>query len=104
MKVQIETPDTITDEEFQVWLNQSINTTAQHLYQETYQELYFSQMLHSMYMTRSRFKADLLEMSVKQNSMYSSIANLALKLEVPVFQSAALTDVIKIRQNYGGKF
>lgn len=65
MLVKIGTPDTITDEEFRIWLNQSINTASQKLYAETYQELYFSQMLHSMYMTRSQLKADLLAMDIK---------------------------------------
>lgn len=102
--MKIETPDTITDEEFRIWLNQSINSASQKLYEETYQELYFSQMLHSMYMTRSQFKADLLAKCVKTNSMQSSIANLALKLDVPVFQGADLKDIIEIRQNYGQSF
>lgn len=104
MLVKIETPDTITDEEFRIWLNQSINTASQKLYAETYQELYFSQMLHSMYMTRSQLKADLLAMDIKNDSMYSSIANLALKLEVPVFCNVDLKDIIEIRQNYGQSF
>lgn len=104
MLVKIGTPDTITDEEFRIWLNQSINTASQKLYAETYQELYFSQMLHSMYMTRSQLKADLLAMDIKNDSMYSSIANLALKLEVPVFCNVDLKDIIEIRQNYGQSF
>ena len=53
-------------------------------------------MLHSMYMTRSQLKADLLAMDIKNDSMYSSIANLALKLEVPVFCNVDLKDIIEI--------
>ena len=104
MLVKIGIPDTITDEEFQIWLNQSINTASRKLYDETYQELYFAQMLHSMYMTRSQFKADLLAKRVDNNSMQSAIANLTLKLEVPVFHGVDLKDIIEIRQNYGQSF
>ena len=104
MLVKIGIPDAITDEEFQIWLNQSINTASRKLYDETYQELYFAQMLHSMYMTRSQFKADLLAKRVDNNSMQSAIANLTLKLEVPVFHGVDLKDIIEIRQNYGQSF
>ena len=43
-------------------------------------------------------------MDIKNDSMYSSIANLALKLEVPVFCNVDLKDIIEIRQNYGQSF
>lgn len=104
VSVRITIPDVISDEAFRVWLDQSINTASQKLYRETYQELYFSQMLHSMYMTRSTFKAELLSMGIDDDTTRSSIANLALKLDVPVLQGADLKDVIEIRQNYGESF
>lgn len=94
----------ITDAEFSAWLNQSINVASQKLCDETFQELYFAQRLNSMYMTKSQFKADLLAKGIEDNSSQSKIANLALKLDVPVFHGVSLEDIIQIRQNYGRSF
>lgn len=97
-------PAEISDIEFSTWLNQSINVASEKLCQETYQELYFAQQLHSMYLTKSKFKADLLAKGISNNSTQSKLANLALKLDVPVFQGISLDEIISIRQNYGSSF
>lgn len=94
----------ISDVEFTTWLNQSMNVASQKLCDETFQELYFAQRLHSMYMTKSQFKADLLAKGIQNNSLQSKVANLVLKLDVPVFHGASLGDIIQIRQSYGRSF
>lgn len=104
MKFALKIPTTISDMEFNIWLNQSINTASKQLYDETYRELCFAQELHSMYMTRSQFKADLLAKGIMNNSIQSKIANLALKLDVPVFQGISLDNIVEIRQHYGESF
>lgn len=96
--------DDISDEEFSAWLNQSINTASQKICNETFEELYFAEMLHSMYMTKTQFKADLLAKGIQSNSIQSKIANLALRLDVPVFQGVTIDNIIQIRQNYGDSF
>lgn len=100
----LSTPKDISDIEFSTWLNQSINTASQQLCEETFQELYFAQSLHSMYMTKSQFKADLLTKGIKENSFQSKITNLSLKLDVPIFYGMPLDDLIQIRQEYGASF
>lgn len=104
MEIALKIPNTISDMEFNVWLHQSINTASKQLYDETYKELCYAQELHSMYMTRSQFKADLLAKGIINNSIQSKIANLALQLDVPVFQGITLDKIMEIRQNYGESF
>lgn len=104
MVVELEIPDSISDMEFRIWLHQSINAASKQLYDETYKELCYAQELHSMYMTRSQFKADLLTKGITNNSVQSKIANLVLELDIPVFQNISLDNIMEIRQNYGESF
>ena len=104
MVVELEIPDSISDMEFRIWLHQSINAASKQLYVETYKELCYAQELHSMYMTRSQFKADLLTKGITNNSVQSKIANLVLELDIPVFQNISLDNIMEIRQNYGESF
>lgn len=104
MVAEFKIPNSISDMEFRIWLHQSINAASKQLYDETYKELCYAQELHSMYMTRSQFKADLLAKGITNNSVQSKIANLVLELDIPVFQDISLNKIMEIRQNYGESF
>lgn len=97
--------DRMSDEEFSVWLNQSINKSCIHLYDETFQEFLFASRLNSMYLTQSELKARLIAMeSGNTDSIQSRIANMTLKIDAPVFQNMDLSRIVDIRNNYGESF
>ena len=98
-------PDSISNEEFSIWLNQSVNKACKHLYEETYQEFFFASRMNTMYLTQSSLKANLISMDFEtSNSIQSKIANMALKVNVPVFQNMDISRIIDIRNNYGESF
>lgn len=102
---RISSPDMISNDEFNVWLVQSVNKACKQLYDETYLELLFANSINTMYLTQSSLKADLMSMDSKATDlMESQIANMAMKVEVLVFQNTDIDRIIDIRTNYGSSF
>lgn len=103
--MRLSIPERIGNDEFLIWLNQSVNKACIRLYDETYQEFILSSRLNAMYLTQSTLKAKLISMdSQKTDSIQSKIANMALKVDVPVFQNMDISRIIDIRNNYGESF
>lgn len=78
------TPDNISQDTFNIWLDQSVNKACLHMYDETFQEVYLASRLNTMYLTQSTLKAQLLSKEMGKQSVDSQIANMALRLDVPV--------------------
>lgn len=98
-------PDKISNDEFLIWLNQSVNKACIRLYDETYQEFILASRLNAMYLTQSALKARLISMNPNiSDSIQSKIANMALKVDVPVFRNMDISRIIDIRNNYGESF
>ena len=98
------TPDTISQDAFNIWLDQSVNKACFNLYNETFQEVYFASRLNALYLTQSTLKAQLLTKEMGEQSVDSRIANMALRLDVPVLEKSNIADIISIRNNYGESF
>ena len=104
IKLKFFTPDNISQSTFDIWLAQSVNKACLHMYEETFQEMYFASRLNTMYLTQSTLKSQLLSKELCEQSANSQIANMALRLDVPVFESSKIEDIICIRNNYGESF
>lgn len=74
------------------------------MYDETFQEVYLASRLNTMYLTQSTLKAQLLSKEMGKQSVDSQIANMALRLDVPVLENSKITDIISIRNDYGESF
>lgn len=74
------------------------------MYDETFQEVYLASRLNTMYLTQSTLKAQLLSKEMGKQSVDSHIANMALRLDVPVLENSKITDIISIRNDYGESF
>ena len=98
------TPDNISQDTFNIWLDQSVNKACLHMYDETFQEVYLASRLNTMYLTQSTLKAQLLSKEMGKQSVDSQIANMALRLDVPVLENSKITDIISIRNDYGESF
>lgn len=97
-------PDNITQDTFNIWLDQSVNKACLHMYDETFQEMYLASRLNTMYLTRSTLKAQLLSKEIGEQTVNSQIANMVLWLDVPVLVNSKIEDIISIRNNYGESF
>ena len=96
-------PNTITDFEFEPWLEQSRNRAAIQLFNETVKEYAFASGFNSMYLTGSELKAQILS-SLWDNSVRADIANLAMKINLPIIEKADLSTILAIREKYGESF
>ena len=96
-------PESITDYEFDVWLEQSRNRASMQLFEDTVKEYSFAGGFNSMYLTGSELKAQILS-TVYGNSPRADIANLAMKIKLPIVEEADLITILNIRDNYGESF
>lgn len=93
----------ITDSEFDIWVNQSINQAANKNYKDISSELVFARQNNCMYLTRKNYISEVLKIGIN-NTERSRIANMAMKLDLPVSNQVSLDDLLKIRSNYGESF
>lgn len=98
------TPDTISQDTFSIWLEQTVNKACLHMYNETFQEMYLASRLNTMYLTQSALKAQMMSMEIGKQSIDTKIANMALQLDVPILDNSKISDVISIRNDYGESF
>ena len=97
-------PDSITEAEFNCWVNQSINQSANHHFNEKYAELVLAQKCGCMYLSRSSLTAKVLQMAIDKPSKDSELANFAMQFDLPVVDELPITDILEIRNNYGEAF
>jgi len=97
-------PDSIRRDEFDAWVENSINRASIKVYNDIFSELYFARQVNCMYLTESSFKAHLIQSAVPTKDPKTDIANLTMKLDLPIFSQLSLNDIINIRCNYGEAF
>ena len=96
-------PELITDYEFDVWLEQSRNRASVQLFEDTVKEYSFASGFNSMYLTGSELKAQILS-TIYGNSPSADIANLAMKINLPIVEKTDLITILDIREKYGESF
>lgn len=101
-----EMPDTPPDpEQFYAWVFQSINQASRHLFDRVVTELSIAQRIHSTYLTRSPFVAELLSRAwYQQPDLETDLTNAVLQLELPILEDISLERVINLRQKDGEAF
>ncbi len=97
-------PDNISVMEFNHWVHQSVNQTAIKVYDDVFKEQVLARELDCMYLTSSQLVANLLKVSVPQNSINAELANLGLQFQLPVIHNISLEDIIRIRYDNGEAF
>ena len=97
-------PDTISRNEFEMWVKNSINRAAISEFQTTLNEAILAQKLRCMYMAKSQFTADLLSQTIAKNDVNTGLANLSMKLELPILNEISADDLANIRANSGEAF
>ncbi|MBN7576343.1 hypothetical protein C1H57_15150 [Clostridium sp. 2-1] len=105
-KMAYRLPDTLpSEEEFNAWVNQSINRTAGGFYNSVFKEVYNASLIGSSYFTTSSFIAELLNRDIGNvNSFEQDIFNLALNLNLPIINKADINNIMNIRENDGEAF
>lgn len=97
-------PDTIDEQTFKVWVNQSINQSANYHFKEKYSEVVLAQKCGCMYLARSPLTAKILQFSMDAPTKDSELANLAMQFDLPVVNALPIADILEIRNNYGEAF
>lgn len=102
--MQLYIPDSIGEEEFYYWVNQSINQAAIKNYRDRYNELVFAHSNNCMYLTQSKYVSDILKIGIGEETDKAKLANLAMELNLPVSNCVSITDLLTIRKEYGESF
>lgn len=97
-------PDTISPNDFDNWVTNSINRAAIAEFRFTLNESMLAKELKCMYMATSQFTSDLLSQTIAKSSVDSDLANLSMKLELPVLDEISVGDLVNIRANNGEAF
>lgn len=92
-------PDSIPSSKyFNAWVYQSI-------YNNVFDELYNSSCIGSTYLTKSPFISELINKDIShKNTFESDIANLALKLDLPIINNSSIEKIMYVRNNDGEAF
>jgi len=97
-------PDTISRNDFEAWIENAINRASIRVYNDIFNELSFAKQVNCMYLTESPFSSHLIKSAVPTQNPKTDIANLSMKLELPLFSQLSLNEIINIRCNYGEAF
>lgn len=97
-------PKNISKEEFDIWVDQSINRTSLDLFNRILNEIILTKEIDSMYLTNSKFVFGLLNKLICQKDLKADLANLSMNINLPVFDNVPLDDIIRIRCASGEAF
>lgn len=103
-KARMFIPDSIDRQTFELWVNQSINQSANHHFEDRYKELVFSKQCGCMYLTQSDLTSKVISMCLEKTSVESQLASLAMNIDLPITDPIPLHELISIRNNYGEAF
>lgn len=97
-------PDSISYNDFENWVTNSINRAAISEFRTTLNEAILAKKLKCMYMAKSQFTSDLLSQTIAKNSVNSDLANLSMKLDLPILNEISVKDLVSIRTDSGEAF
>lgn len=94
-----------TQDHFDVWVAQSVNRAADIFYTGLAREVSFASSLGHNYLTHSQFTADLLNLDVSADQdIKTAVANLVLKLDLPVVEQVSPRRIMEVRHHDGEAF
>lgn len=97
-------PDSISHNDFENWVTNSINRAAITEFRTTLNEAILAKKLKCMYMAKSQFTSDLLSQTIAKSSVNSDLANLSMKLDLPILNEISVEDLVSIRTDSGEAF
>lgn len=97
-------PDSISYNDFENWVTNSINRAAISEFRTTLNEAILAKKLKCMYMAKSQFTSDLLSQTIAKKSVNSDLANLSMKLDLPILNEISVKDLVSIRTDSGEAF
>ncbi len=103
-KIGYRPADSISEREFAIWVNQSVNQAANTCFDKIYKELIFSKTYGCMYLTQSNIVSKTLNMAIDRPSKEAELATMGLSLDLPITNQVLMKDLISIRSNYGDAF
>lgn len=90
--------------QFDLWVQQSINQSAGNVLNHLEVDLRHAARSGSLLLTESSFVGDLLRHRVPAPSVEEGMADLALRLDLPVLQNIDIAGLMNVRMNYGEAF
>ncbi|CAK6714625.1 conserved hypothetical protein [Vibrio harveyi] len=93
-----------TEEQFNAWVNQSVNQTARNHYIDLSKRIALSEYLGCMFGTEHPFESNLLNMNVGSTDIQANTLNCALQMDVPFLEQVSSADLMSIRNNDGEAF
>lgn len=98
-------PETLPEsDEFEAWVDQSINQTARSVFEHLRLEQRIASDLVANFLTTSQFTHDLLRLRIKQSSYEIETANTLLNIELPFLEGITLEDILTVRAREGEAF
>lgn len=97
-------PDSISHNDFENWVANSINRAAIAEFRTTLNEAILAKKLKCMYMAKSQFTSDLLSQTIAKSSVNDDLANLSMKLDLPILNEISVEDLVSIRTDGGEAF
>lgn len=93
-----------TKEEFDAWVNQSVNQTARSHYIDLNKRIALCDYLGCMFGTEHPFESNMLNMNVDSTDIKSNTLNCTLQMDVPFLEQVSSVDLMSIRNNDGEAF
>lgn len=93
-----------SQEEFEVWVQQSVHQAAKKLHDRIFEEVYLSNQCNAQYLTPSRFVLDLLQFDRSGQSIETNSANLLLQFALPAFTDVDPIKLMSVRRDNGEAF
>lgn len=102
--IQKKTTAPPSKENFNAWVNQSINQTARNHFIELHKRIALCDSIGSMFGTEHQFESDLLNMDVGSRDIQSNTLNCTMQMDIPFLSKVSSADLMSIRNNDGEVF
>jgi len=91
-------------DEFNSWVNQSVNQSARGHYDQLFKGLTLSSKLGASYLTGSKFTQNLLGSKGPEQSISDFISNCVLNIDLPFLDKISMNDLMSVREGDGEAF
>jgi hypothetical protein len=90
--------------QFQAWVTQSINQSGGKLLEHLHVDMAHASRSGSMLLTQSSLMGELLTMRTVGSTVTEDLAQLALRLDLPILGEVSVEDLMNVRNQYGEAF
>jgi len=105
VQFQMTLPDELpSTNEFEAWVNQSINQSAIEHYNQLLKGMVLSERFGASYLTGSKFTHSILGSNSSDNDVKSHVSDCILNLNLPFLENITMQDLMSVRMNDGEAF